>query len=159
MEASKSSNSNQNHLHLEKIFGTPIETLEPSHLPKKHDIIKYWMFLDNSARTSRKMSSEVKNQVNNSLISSVVSIWKSKGLDVLENKRSLERKFERLTSDANKLGWDPRCRTSKSEWIEEQKKKFDMIFDIGESSSLPNSAPATPLKRKSEELVRFSNSN
>ena len=138
MDPSKSSTSNPSqskHHQLEKIFGTPIQILEPNVLPKKFDIIKHWIFLYDTTRTSRKVTSEEKNQIKQNLISSVVSIWKSKNLNILD-KRALERKFDRLITDADKLGWDPRCRSSsgKSTWIDEQKKKFDMIFYIGEAS-------------------------
>ena len=110
---------------LEKIFGTLIPFLEPNNLPKKCDVIKHWMFLYDTTRISIKMTSKEKNHINQSLISSVVSIWESKSLCVL-NKKALETKFDRLTTDADKLGRDPRCINGKSEWIEEQKKKFDM---------------------------------
>ena len=44
------------------------------------------------------MTSAEKNHIRDSLISSVVSLWKSKDLNVLD-KRTLERKFERLIID------------------------------------------------------------
>ena len=48
------------------------------------------------------------------------------------------------------MGNFPNCQKNNRSWIEEQwkKKKYDTIFDIGEASSTPSSAPTTPLKRR-----------
>ena len=91
------------------IFGTPIPSLDPSVLPQKIDVIKFWMFLYDKARSSYKMSSAEKNLVKEDLLTSLVSIWESKGLKIL-NKRGLESKYHRLIAMADYLGQDPRCR-------------------------------------------------
>ena len=137
---------------LGSIFGEPIKSLDPSILPKKIDVIRFWMFLYDSARSSYKITSSEKDKVRKDLLSSLVPIWEAKGLNICD-KRGLERKYDRLISDADYLGKDPRCKKSDSVWIEKKRKEFDMIFDIGEASSSNSSTPSTPLKRKVDDLV------
>ena len=148
-----SSNNQTKYERLGNIFGAPLPTLDPEFLPKKADVIRHWMSLFDTARTSRILSPAKKSEVKSQVISAVVSIWESKSKTVCCDKL-LGRKYDRLIADADPLGSDPRCRKNDRVWIAEQwkLKKFDSIFDIGETSSTPTT-PATPLKRKSEEMV------
>ena len=153
--------SSQNQTKYEKLgnlFGSPLSKLDPEFLPKKADVIRFWMSLFDDARTSRILSPDKKKQVKKDVISAVVSIWDSKGLKICCDK-NLERKYDRLISEADFLGTNHECRKNNRAWVEEQwkKKKYDTIFDIGEASSTPSSAPTTPLKRKSAEIVPVSN--
>ena len=137
------------------LFGLPVSKLDPSALPKRLDIIKFWMCIHDTVRSSRKMTSDLKNQVRDEIIGSIVPIWESKCLEVLKG-RTLERKVERLIEDADYLLLNPRCKklhktVSDTTWFDEQRKKLklEMIFDIGIGSS----APPTPSKRKSDQMV------
>ena len=136
---------------LGNVFGSPLPSLDPECLPKKADVVRFWMSLFDAARTSRILSPDKKKQVKKDVISAVVSIWDSKKLKVC-NDKNLERKYDRLISEADFLGVNPSCQKNNRTWVAEQwkKKKYDTIFDIGEASS----TPTTPLKRKSEEMVR-----
>ena len=66
------------HQRLGCIFGSPIASLDPTNLPKKLDVVKFWMYLFDNARTSWKMSPAQKNQVKDQILTALVSIWKSK---------------------------------------------------------------------------------
>ena len=114
------------------------------------------MGLYDTSRTSRNLSPEKKSQVKCEVITAVVSIWESKGHKVC-SKKTLERKYDRLISEADLLGKNPKCKENDPVWVESQWKlyNYDTIFDIGDASSASSSAPTTPLKRKSEEMVRF----
>ena len=133
---------------LGNIFGTPLDILDSNSLPKKAEVVRLWIGLFDTSRTSRNLSPEKKSQVKSEVIAAVVSIWESKSKKVCCDKY-LGRKYERLIEEADPLGSDPRCRKNDRVWIEEKLKKFDLIFDIGDASS----TPATPLKRKSDEMV------
>ena len=150
-----SSNNQTKYERLGNLFGSPLPSLDPEFLPKKADVIRHWMSLFDEARTSRILSPDKKKQVKKDVISAVVSIWDSKGLKICCDK-NLERKYDRLISEADFLGTHHECRKNNRTWVEDQwkKKKYSSIFDIGEASSTPTSAPTTPLKRKSEEMVR-----
>ena len=101
------------------IFGTPIPSLDPSVLPKKIDVIKFWMFLHDRAKSSHNkillssgkdfFTSEVLDLVKEEVLKSLVSIWGSKGLKVL-NRRIIKSMYDRLIDVADSLGKDPRCR-------------------------------------------------
>ena len=137
------------------LFGLPVSKLDPSALPKRLDIIKFWMCIHDTVRSSRKMTSDLRNQVRDKIIGSIVPIWESKCLEVLKG-RTLERKIERLIEDADYLLLNPRCKklnktASDTKWFDEERKKLkvEMIFDIGIGSS----APPTPSKRKSDQMV------
>ena len=132
---------------LGNIFGTPLDILDSNSLPKKAEVVRLWIGLFDTSRTSRNLSPEKKSQVKSEVIAAVVSIWKSKGLTLCSQK-TLERKYDRLISDADLLGKNPKCKENDRVWIDSQWKlhKYDTIFDIGEA------APTTPLKRKSEEM-------
>ena len=137
------------------LFGLPVSKFDPSALPKRLDIIKFWMCIHDTVRSSRKMTSDLKNQVRDEIIGSIVPIWESKCLEVLKG-RTLERKVERLIEDADYLLLNPRCKklnktVSDTKWFDEERKKLkvEMIFDIGIGSS----APPTPSKRKSDQMV------
>jgi hypothetical protein len=137
------------------LFGLSVAELDPSVLPKRLDIIKFWMCIHDTVRSSRKMNNDLKNQVRDEIIGSIVPIWESKCLEVLKG-RTLERKVERLIEDADYLLLNPRCKklnktVSDTTWFDEERKKLkvDMIFDIGIGSS----APPTPSKRKSDQMV------
>ena len=147
------------HQWLGPIFGEPISSLNPENLPKRFEVIRYWMYWHDKTRTSHRMSSSEKDIVRDKVLSAVISIWESKGQTTVEG-RALELRYERLISEADDLGKDPRCKRSiggdkaSLSWIKTKQEEFDVIFDIGEaSSSKSSSAPATPLKRKAEELV------
>ena len=106
------------------------------------------------------MSSDIKGQVRQQLLSSVVSIWESRAIDMAD-KNTLNKRYEKLIDGANHLANDPRSRRSDPaavEWKEKKKKEYDVIFDIGKPSSRHSSAPNTPLKRKSDEMVSKINS-
>ena len=60
------------------LFGLPVSKLDPSALPKRLDIIKFWMCIHDTVRSSRKMTSDLKNQVRDEIIGSIVPIWESK---------------------------------------------------------------------------------
>ena len=135
------------------LFGLSVAELDPSVLPKRLDIIQYWMCIHDTVRSSRKMTSDLRNKVRDKIIGSIVPIWESKSLEILKG-RSLERKVERLIEDADYLLLNPRCKklnktVSDTTWIDEERKKLkvDMIFDIGLG------APPTPGKRKSDQMV------
>ena len=132
---------------LGNIFGTPLDILDPNCLPKKAEVVRLWMGLFDTSRTSRNLSPEKKFQVKSEVLTAVVSIWKLKGHAVC-SKKTLERKYDRLISEADSLGKNQKCKENDRVWIDSQWKlhKYDTLFDIGES------APNTPLKRKSEEL-------
>ena len=148
-----SSNNQTKYERLGNIFGAPLPTLDPEFLPKKADVIRHWMSLFDTARTSRILSPAKKSEVKSQVISAVVSIWKSKSKTICCEK-NLARKYDRLIEEADPLGSDPRCKKNDRIWIEQQwkLKKFNSIFDIGDTSSTPTT-PKTPLKRKSEEMV------
>ena len=134
---------------LGNIFGTPLDILDSNSLPKKAEVVRLWMGLFDTSRTSRNLSPEMKSQVKSKVIKAVVSIWKLKGHTVCSQK-TLERKYDRLISEADSLGKNPKCKENDSVWIESQWKshRYDTIFDIDEACS----APPTP-QRKSEEMV------
>jgi len=93
--------------------------------------------------------------VRDEILSSLVSIWKLKGLKVLD-KRVLETRYDRLINAADYLGQDPRIKRGDQVslvWIETKKKEYDTLFDIAEASSATSSAPNTPMKRKVDDLV------
>ena len=76
----------------------------------------------------------------------------------LAHPRALESKYDRLIRAADYCGQDPRIKRGDQAslaWIENKRKQFDVIFDIGEASSRSNSAPTTPLKRKADDVVRL----
>ena len=146
-----SSNSQTKYERLGNIFGSPLPKLDPECLPKKADVVRHWMSLFDTAKTSRILSPAKKSQVKSEVISAVVSIWESKSKKVCCDKY-LGKKYDRLIAEADPLGSDPRCRKNDRVWIEEKLKKFDSIFDIGDASSTPTT-PKTPIKRKSEEMV------
>ena len=72
------------------LFGLSVAELDPSVLPKRLDIIKFWMCIHDTVRSSRKMNSDLRNQVRDKIIGSIVPIWESKCLEVLKG-RTLER--------------------------------------------------------------------
>ena len=148
-----SSNSQTKYERLGNIFGGPLPKLDPEFLPKKVDVVRHWMSLFDDSKTSRILSPAMKSQVKSEVISALVSIWELKSKKVCCDKY-LGRKYERLIEEADPLGSDPRCRKNDRVWIEEQwkVKKFNSIFDIGDTSSTPTT-PKTPLKRKSDEMV------
>ena len=131
------------------LFGTPLSELDPNSLPIKLDIIRYWMNLVDTSRSSRKLSSNDKNQFRDNIITSIVSIWKSKGLEV-SSEKAIKNKVERLINTADSYGKRTNRKVD-SEWIGSERKKFKVLLDIGEASS----TPATPAKRKSEEMVKI----
>ena len=143
---------------LGNLFGEPLTKLDPEFLPKKADVVRFWMSLVDDSKTSRKLSPDKKKEVQNEVISAVVSIWEQKGLKIC-NDKNLGTRYNRLVTEADSLGNFPGCQKNNRSWIEEQwkKKKYDSIFDIGEAPSTPSSAPTTPLKRKSAEMVPVSN--
>ena len=68
------------------------------------------------------------------------------------NEKALKRKYDRLITDAEVyVKGTNRKGESLENWKKTEKAKFDQLFDISEASS----TPATPLKRKSEEMVRI----
>ena len=149
--------SQSKHQQLGPIFGDPISTLDPSSLPNQFQTVKFWMFHHDNARTSRKMSSDIKVQVRKQLLSSLVSIWESRNIEVADQK-TLHRRYENLINGADHLGKDPRCKRSDPAavaWREKKKNEYDMVFDIGVASSRHSSAPTTPMKRKSDDMVSF----
>ena len=101
------------------IFGTPLPSLDPSVLPQKIDVIKFWMFLHDRAKSSHNkillnsgkdfFTSGVLDLVKEEVLKSLVSIWGSKGLKVL-NRRIIKSMYDRLIDVADSLGKDPRCR-------------------------------------------------
>ena len=93
------------------IFGSPIAILDPSNLPKQSDVIKNWMYLDDSTRKSRQMSAGDKSKIEDQILSSVVAIWESRGLPVLD-KYGLKRKYERLIDKAESYGKNQKCQKS-----------------------------------------------
>ena len=139
---------------LGNLFGEPLTKLDPEFLPKKADVVRFWMSLVDCSKTSRKLSPEKKKEVQNEVISAVVSIWEQKGLKIC-NDKNLGTRYNRLVTEADSLGNFPGCQKNNRSWIEEQwkKKKYDSIFDIGEAPSTPSSTATTP-KRKSAEMVR-----
>ena len=144
--------------HLVPVFGTPISSLDQSSLPKKLHIIQFRMFLfeNSNKRNSRRMTTDGKAEIRDTILSILTAIWQSKGF-VVVNKKSLKVKYEKLIAEADKLGHDPRCQRGGADekslaWIETKKKEFDVIFDIEEASSRSSSAPTTPLKRKADDL-------
>ena len=167
--ANKDSTNSSKYERLGNFFGSPLPKLDPEFLPKRADVVRFWIYLvdttsadqlnkqtnKQTSRTSRILSPDKKKEVKKEVISAVVSIWEAKGLKICCDK-NIRGKYDRLISEADSLGNFPNCQKNNRSWIEEQwkKKKYDTIFDIGEASSTPSSAPTTPLKRKSEEMVR-----
>ena len=94
---------------LGNIFGTPLDILDSNSLPKKAEVVRLWMGLFDTSRTSRNLSPEMKSQVKSKVIKAVVSIWKLKGHTVCSQK-TLERKYDRLISEADSLGKNPKCK-------------------------------------------------
>ena len=140
---------------LGNVFGSALPALDITCFPKRVDVVRHWISLVD-ARASRQLSFDQKAQVKSEVISAVVSIWESKGTKVCDDK-NLGIRYDRLISAADKLGQNPYCKKNDRVWIEKEFKsgRYDTIFDIGEASSASNSAPTTPLKRKSQEMVRF----
>ena len=141
---------------LGNIFGSPLPTLDITCFPKRVDVVRHWISLVDEIRDSRQLSLDQKAQVKSQVISALVSIWESKGMTVCDDKK-LGIRYDRLISAADKLGQNPYCKKNDRVWIDKEFKlgKYDTIFDIGDASSASSSAPTTPLKRKSEEMVRF----
>ena len=108
------------------------------------------MHLHDTVRNSRKMTKDDENNIRDQIMATLEAIWTSKGQSVL-GKRAFQLKVERLISDVQNLLRNPGLKRGKTEFIEEQQKKYDLILDIGENAS----APVTPLKRKSDQMVSF----
>ena len=133
------------------LFGSPLETFDPSVKPSQHNIVCKWIFEYDKLRGSNlHLKKPQKDHLIEILANEVISVWKLQSLEVLPIE-NVKRKLRPVIAIAEKYTRNGSYSNKKNdhEWIRNERKPFGAIFDISAESLTPRIGK----KRKSEEMV------
>ena len=145
------------------VFGSQITEFEKDVLPKECDVISVWISkVDHARGQNRQLSQNKKCEVIEDIVQSLIFVWQSQNLPILPALR-IKDQVVKLTRRTEYIAKSTKRKMGDKIWIEEQRERFNRIFNIGKRSktkqtidlgelNLPSSEDNLEIKEECSEI-------
>ena len=133
------------------VFGSQITEFDKDVLPKECEVISVWISKFDKARgQKRQVSQELKDEVIEDIVESLIFIWQSQNMPILSAQR-IKDEVVRLISRIEYITKDTKRKMGDKIWIKEQLELFGNVFDIGKRSKTKQPIDLTMLNLLSSD--------
>ena len=133
------------------VFGSQITEFDKDVLPKECEVISVWISKFDKARgQKRQVSQELKDEVIEDIVESLIFIWQSQNMPILSAQR-IKDEVVRLISRIEYITKDTKRKMGDKIWIKEQLELFGNIFNIGKRSKTEQPIDLTMLNLLSSD--------
>ena len=133
------------------VFGYQITEFDKDVLPTECEVISVWISKYDKARgQKRQISQELKDEVIEDIVESLIFIWQSQNMPILSAQR-IKDEVVRLISRIEYITKETKRKMGDKIWIKEQLELFSNIFNIGKRSKTKQPIDLTMLNLLSSE--------